>query len=67
MSSGIPLPFLLFPNHGKEEAEARQLGVPKPDESTRTHSDQFSHQERRPWTKKSQVDRQILLTLASGP
>ena len=51
----------------QEEAEARQLGVPKPDESTRTHSDQFSHQERRPWTKKSQVDRQILLTLASGP
>lgn len=28
----------------QEEAEATQLGVPKPDESTRTHSDQFSHQ-----------------------
>ena len=34
----------------QEEAEATQQGVPKPDESTRTHSDQFSHQ--RPWTNK---------------
>lgn len=50
----------------QEEAEATQLGVPKPDESTRTHSDQFSHQERRPWTKKSQVDRQILWDPAAG-
>lgn len=50
----------------QEEAEARQLGVPKPDESTRSYvNSQFSHQESR--TKKSQVDRQILLTLASGP
>lgn len=50
----------------QEEAEATQLGVSKPDESTRTHSDQFSHQERRPWTKKSQVDRQILWDPAAG-
>lgn len=50
----------------QEEAEATLLGVPKPDESTRTHSDQFSHQERRPWTKKSKVDRQILWDPAAG-